>query len=342
MYKNFNEDTATVETPINLTFHPMESQKIQRWESTKSPEYWEYRDKWVEYPKNHIVSSFPLHLDIEATNACNLKCIMCPRTAKVKARTFWKIEMFDFETYKRLVDEGVANGLCSIKYNYLGEPLMNPQLIRMIKYAKQAGVLDTMLNTNATLLDEKMSYQLIGSGLDQLFFSFDSPYREKYNQIRVGADYDEVLNNIRRFNEIREKTGMVSPLTRASMVRMKENENDWEDFQELFEPIVDVVAYLDYANHIGQDKPEYLIPMNKLRTNKICCASLWERMFVHPDGMVTVCCLDSTRSLRVGNIFEESAQEIWIGAKYQKLRELHASGQSDKIAICAICPLSRY
>lgn len=331
-----------VDTPIDQTFHQMANEKIRRWEATLPPEYWEYRRKWEEYPKNHIVGSFPIHLDIEATTACNLRCIMCPRTDMVEAGTFWKIEMFDFDTYKRLIDEGVQNGLCSIKYNYLGEPILNPRLVEMIEYAKQAGVLDVMFNTNAMRLDEELSRRLIASGLDKLFFSFDSPYRERYNQIRVGADYDQVLGNIRRFNEIREEVGAVKPFTRVSMVLMKETKDDWEAFRELFEPIVDAVAYVDYINHIGQNKPErMLIPLGS-RKNKFCCPQLWQRMFVHPDGLVTVCCNDSIRRLQVGNIFEQSAQEIWLGEKYQRLRQLHASGHFDEIPTCASCPLGKY
>lgn len=331
-----------VDTPIDHNFHQEPNEKIRRWEATRSPEYWEYRRKWEENPKNHIVESFPIHLDIEATNACNLKCVMCPRTTMVENGTFWKIQMFDFEVYKRLIDEGVQHGLCSVKFNYLGEPTLNPRLVDMIEYAKQAGVLDVMFNTNATRLDDELSRRLIASGLDKLFFSFDSPYRDKYNQIRVGTDYDAVLRNIKRFMEIREEMGSITPFTRVSMVRMKENWDEWDAFRELFEPIVDAVAWVDYLDHTGQNNPErMMIPLGR-RNSKFCCPQLWQRMLVHPDGVVTVCCIDAARIMQVGNIFEQSAREIWLGEKYQRLRELHVTGRFEEIPICACCPLAKY
>lgn len=331
-----------VDTPIDHNFHQMPNDKMRRWESTLPPVYWEYRQKWEENPKRQIVGSFPIHLDIEATNACNLKCSMCPRTDMVKAGTFWKIKMFDFDTYKRLIDEGVAKGLSSVKYNYLGEPLLNPRLLEMIEYAKHAGVLDVMFNTNATLLNDKMSHRLIASGLDKLFFSFDSPYRDQYNLIRIGADYDKVLENIRRFMEIRQEMGSVKPFTRVSMVRMKDNEGEWEEFQQLFEPVVDSVAFVDYLDHSGQNNRNRMVAPLGTRNGKFCCPQLWQRMFVHPDGVVTVCCIDATRTLRVGDIFEQSIQEIWLGEKYQRLRELHAKGRFEEIPTCAVCPLAKY
>ena len=219
---------------------------------------------------------------------------------------------------------------------------MNPRLVDMIQYAKKAGVVDVMFNTNATQLTEDLSRRLITSGLDKLFFSFDSPDREQYNKIRVGADYDKVLANIQQFMDIRDQMGSVKPLTRVSMVRMKENEQEWEAFQELFVPIVDAVAYVDYLDHTGQYNPTRMIVPIGSRKKKFCCPQLWQRMFVHPDGVVTVCCIDSARTLQVGNVFESSTKEIWQGEKYQSLRALHSSGRFEEIPTCAQCPLARY
>ena len=331
-----------IDTPIDHNFHQTPTTRTERWESSLPDEYWDYRRRWEENPKNRVVGSFPIHLDIEATNACNLKCVMCPRTEKVEEGTFWKIQNVDLSAYKRLIDEGVKHGLSSVKFNYLGEPLLNRNLIDMIVYAKEAGILDVMFNTNATLLTEDMARKLIHSGLDKLFFSFDSPIREHYNQIRVGAEYDTTLNNIRRFMEIREELGSLKPFTRVSMVLMQENQHEWPDFQKLFEPLVDAVAYVDYLDHGTQHNPERTAIPVQSRTNTFCCPQLWQRMFVHPDGVATVCCLDAERELKVGHIFEQSVHEIWTGEAYQRLRDLHASGRFQEIPACARCPLATY
>ncbi len=347
-----SQPASAVETKIDHNYHQLKSEKTLRWEAILPPAYWEYRRKWETYPQEHRIGPFPVHLDIEATSNCNLLCTMCPRTDMVHEGTFWKVKNFDFDLFTRLIDEGSSKGLCSLKFNYLGEPLMNPRLIDMIRYAKEKGLVDAMFNTNATLLTEKTSRRLIESGLDKLFFSFDSPYRDHYNQIRVNANYDKVLRNIRRFHEIREALGSVTHFTRISMVRMKENEQEWEDFKNLFEPIVDAVAWVDYIEHNSQkgggEKSLHRIePMQKPletspihRDKKFCCPQLWQRMFVHPDGVVTVCCVDSARELTVGTIQDKTVEEIWNGPEYQKLRELHATGRIDEIPACAHCHLA--
>ncbi|MDY6974567.1 MAG: radical SAM protein [Thermodesulfobacteriota bacterium] len=336
------ETAVEVNTSIDHNFHLIANKKIELWESTRSQQYREYRRKWEEYPKNHFVAPFPIHLDIEATNACNLKCVMCPRPEMVESGTFWKIQMFDLDTYKRIIQEGVEYGLCSVKYNFMGEPTLNPNLIQMIEYAKQAGVIDVMFNTNATLLDENLSRQLIISGLDKLFFSFDSPYRDRYNAIRVGADFDRVLHNIIRFMVIRDEMGSITPFTRASMVLMKENEEDWTAFRELLEPIVDAVASVDYLDQGGLNNPERTVVPLGARKGRFCCPQLWQRMVVHPDGVVTICCIDALRVMNMGNIFHESIRDIWLSDTYEELRDKHINGRIDDIPLCAGCALAKY
>lgn len=336
------QEHQEIETPVDHNFHQQTNTKVLRWEATRPAEYWDYRQRWEQNPRNRTLTDFPIHLDIEATSACNLKCVMCSRTELVERNEFWKVQAFDFDQYCRLIDDGVRNGLSSIKYNFLGEPLLNKRLIEMIRYAKQAGVIDVMFNTNAVLLDESTSRELIASGLDKLFFSFDSADPDQYHAIRIGADYDKVLANIRNFIRIRSEMGSVSPFTRVSMVMMTDTRDQWRAFQDLFEPIVDAVAWVDYLDHTGRDNQQRTLVDLGSRKARYCCPQLWQRAFVHPDGVVTACCIDATREMPLGNVFEQPMAEIWRGEKYQQLRDLHAAGRSAEIPICSRCPLAAY
>ena len=53
---------------------------MYEWEQDLRDEYWEYRKAWSELPRTFTVSRFPLHLDIETTRRCNLRCPHCMRT----------------------------------------------------------------------------------------------------------------------------------------------------------------------------------------------------------------------------------------------------------------------
>lgn len=176
--------------PINANFHEVHhSEHYIKWLNSKSERYHEYRRKWAENPVNFIDEGYPLNLDIEASSACNLRCPMCPRTVVMKNsdKTREYSKHFDFSLYQRLIDEAAKLGIYAVKLNWLGEPLMNPRIVDMVRYAKSKGIEDVIMNTNATLLTEKMSRELISAGIDRIFFSFDSPYKDAYEKIRGGG-----------------------------------------------------------------------------------------------------------------------------------------------------------
>jgi radical SAM protein with 4Fe4S-binding SPASM domain len=336
------KEKKEIEIKIDHNFHLQSKDIMDQWEERRSTEYKNYRKAWHENPKLNIVNEFPIHLDIEATSACNFLCTMCPRTEMIEDKTFWKVENFNFEKYKKLIDVGSKKGLKSIKFQYLGEPLVNKNLVKMIKYAKYAGIVDVMFNTNASLLTEKKSKEIILSGVDKVFFSFDSPYRDKFNKIRVKGDYDQVLNNIKNFMKIKKELQSDTPITRVQMVLMEETKQEWEDFKRLFEGTVDTIAWIDYLDHGKQNEysKKGLVKIEK-KDKEFCCPQLWQRMFVHPDGLVTPCCTDSNRELVMGNINKDSVEKIWNNKKYKNMRKLHLQGQINKIPLCAKCTYAK-
>lgn len=348
---------------VDHNFHLIENDQAKDWEKRQPWEYHEYRRMWNENPKNDVLGAVPLHLDIEATSDCNLKCTMCPRTEMVNAGRFWQVESFSMGLFFRLIDEASFKGLKSLKLQYLGEPLLNPNIFEMVKYAKSKGIIDVMFNTNATSLTKAKIEKIFESGLDKLFFSFDSPNKEHYEKIRVNANYDKVLRNIRNFSEAKRQRGLDKPFTRVSMVKLPGFEDEWKQFQELFEPLVDGIAALDEMDHSEPTehfedpfssevmlKVKQQIEDEKIAVDarwnsdslkpEFCCPQLWQRMFIHPDGLVTPCCVDSYRTLKMGNIHESSIEEIWHGEQYQYLREIHRSGNRKLIETCRRCGLA--
>ncbi len=328
--------SSSVNIPVNPTYHEVINDFGKKWEESRSERYKEYRRKWIENPKNFILEDAPIHLDIEPTNACNLLCPMCPRTVliedKEKKKNF-NIGSMKLETYKKIIDEAVEIGVYSIKLNWLGEPLVHPNIVDMVSYAKEKGIEDVMFNTNAALLTKEMSRKLIEAGLDKLFFSFDSPYKEKYEEIRVGAKYEETLDNIKYIVKLRSELKKDIPLTRVSMVLMEENKDEYEEFIELFKDIVDVVAYVEYRDPIGKEGREIH------EDNGFACSQLWQRMFISWDGDCIVCCADNEKGYSVGNIHENRIKDIWKNEKYNAIRNNHRIGHWYNINVCEKCDL---
>ncbi len=325
--------------PVNSTFHEVRhAPHYYKWLESKSERYKEYRRKWADNPKSFIDEGYPLNLDIEASSMCNLKCPMCPRTLAVAKEGPGKASRyfvhFDFDLFKRLIDEAAELGVPALKLNWLGEPLMNPRIADMVRYAKEKGIEDVIMNTNAVLLTEEMSRALISAGIDRLFFSFEAPDKETYEKIRVGAKFENVLGNIARFNEIRKEMGALSPSTRVSMVMLPELENTMEAYKKLFEGIVDVVAYdefMDYEN-------DYLALLNERKGLRFACADLWHRIIIGADGEIAVCCVDHSASCNIGNIKDMTIKEAWNSPRLKEIRDLHQNMRWFDVDICKGCP----
>lgn len=324
---------------INPTYREIKkSKKLIEWEKEYPPKYWEYRRKWNENPKKQIVGDFPIHLDAESTRKCNLRCPMCPRTIKLERGEPLEEDDMDFRLYKKIIDEGSENGLRSVKLSYLGEPLLCKDLPKMVKYAKEKGIIDVMLNTNGVPLTEGMSEKLIEAGLDKLFISFDSPIKERYESIRVGAKFEQVIENMKTLVRMRDEQGLRTPVTRVSMVKMKENAHEIPEYVKLWEPIVEIVAMVDYVNPQGKDlKDRSAIQLKSHPT--FVCSQLYQRIFVHYNGKIGLCCTDYDAEMGLGNAWTDSIKEVWTGKKMQEIRELHNSGKWREVPLCAKCHL---
>ena len=329
-----------VTMPVNPTYHEIGySKHYAVWLDSKSDRYRDYRRKWTENPKNFINEGYPINLDIEASSACNLRCPMCPRTVMNYNRVGETIpsKHFDFELYKRIIDEAADIGVYAIKLNWQGEPLMNPRIVDMVGYAKEKGIEDVIMNTNATLLTDEMSHGLIKAGIDKIFFSFDAPDKETYEKIRVGAKFDEVLANIKRFHAIRKDLNCLGPATRASMVMLPGNETLLESYKALFREITDIVAYEDYIDF----EKDYDILDGRMDL-RFACPHLWQRMIIGVEGEIGVCCYDHKASFTVGNIKDTTIAAVWNSHKYDELRFHHQNFLWHQIEICSRCPLALF
>lgn len=301
------------------------------WEQQRSSPYWEYRRKWEEYPKNQIVSDFPIHLDIETTNGCNLQCPMCPRTVLLQKNSFYKIQFMDFGFYRHLIDQGADRGLCSVKLNYLGEPLLHPDVVKQVRYAKKRGIIDVMFNTNGTLLTEDLSRQLLDAGLDKIFFSFDSHLKDEYESIRIGADFEKTVDNIKTFVRLKNSGGYGSVETRISMVLRKDEHFKFLALKEMWKDIVDSVGY---GYYIERDPEKQ---MCHPPVKGFICAQPWQRIFVLVDGTVTPCCVDERQGYILGDAGKQDLKDIWLGIRARALRKAHQKGRYQEIGICRRC-----
>ena len=144
------------------------------------------------------LSSRPILVYAEATTRCNLHCFMCrlsfPETTR-QVREHMTLETFS--RIEPLLEPGSRLSLFG-----LGEPLMNPNFVEMLRIAKGRGAF-VGLNSNAMLLTERVARAMVELEQDLLVISFSGGTRETYERVITGANYDRVLDQLRRLNELK-------------------------------------------------------------------------------------------------------------------------------------------
>tara|TARA_B100000795_G_scaffold266646_1_gene250149 strand:- start:668 stop:2029 length:1362 start_codon:yes stop_codon:yes gene_type:complete len=310
-------------------------------------DYENYRYEWRNNPKLAIKNKLigekfnnseikPLCIDIEVASVCDLACPHCYRQF---ISTPDKI--MSKELAFKLIDQASEMKVPSMKFNWRGEPLLNPSLPEIIDYAKQKGVLETIINTNATKLDKKMSENIINSGLDLLIYSFDGGTKKSYEKMRPGRfkknNFEEIYNNIKSFGELKKKMRSSFPRTKIQMVLTDDTFNEQEKYFDLFKDIVDDVSVKQYTERGGKISDigeEYLkkstthhksitkkfLDIKKINPDsevmrdpdgsvyiskgRMPCEQPYQRMLITYDGRVSMCCYDWGSMHPVGYVDE--------------------------------------
>ena len=168
----------------------------------------------------------PVCLYLEVTNRCNLLCETCPRTFEAlepPADMSW-------ELFTRIVDQ--APGMRRAVLHGVGEPMLVPELPRMIRYLKARGVY-VLFNTNGTLLREKRFFELIESGLDELRVSLDAADAKTYAAVRGRPFFDRIVRDVRNLRVYQDKAGVQHPKISLWLTGLKETIQQLPDFVRL-------------------------------------------------------------------------------------------------------------
>ena len=149
-------------------------------------------------------SPAPEEIYLEVTNRCNLRCRTCPQFFGMAER----FHDLTWDRFRAVTDQFPT--LRRVALHGIGEPLLNPDLGRMIRHLKARGGY-VLFNSNGLLLRGKKAEDLAASGLDELRVSIDGGTPETYQTVRGVDGFDRILGNLRRFTTIKKRLGVEAP-----------------------------------------------------------------------------------------------------------------------------------
>jgi len=285
---------------------------------------------WDLVSRRPFLTGFPIHLDIELTSRCNLRCEMCFQRHMEEKR-----EDMPAETFKRIVDEGVEEGLCSMKLQSRGESMIHHDILDLLAYTKKRGVLDVHITTNGLLLNDNKIKGLVENGLDLFILSYDKEHAKA--SVMILDEYTKFLQDvIRKIDKERKRCESRLKIRIQTCVKDYTQENIElleKENKKIFPEAGTVLINPIYISY--EDDPHLL---NLEDYDFFPCSYLWQRLTVYADGSVTTCSRDyNCKYNRIGNIETNSIRELWHSPRMRGLRKLHLQRRRQDIHICAVC-----
>lgn len=292
-----------------------------------------------DYGLKKGAEEFPLMVVVSASYACNARCPVCPFTQSGLRSSFKDAPFIAPETFKKVADQCGEYGAW-IRITGGGEPLLHPQMLELIEYAKGVGA-KVGLITNGSLLNSYAIHKLLAADIDAIDISADASDEETYSKVRVGLDFNNLLHNVKmlvftRGINCKTKTKIV-----VSIVDQKAIEGKLDSAIKFWKKIVDNVQVRKYLTWGVGDATQSgnTAPLNK---DQAPCPLLFERIVVDSRGKLVLCSYDIAGKTDFGNVNQISIKEAWRGEKLEGLRKRMLEGKLESGDLCSSCADWKY
>ena len=292
--------------------------------------------------------SWPLHMQIELTNYCNLSCPVCPAGIGMMRR---KSKAIDPVIFERLMNE-VGRYPLTISLWGWGEPLLHPELADILRIAQNSGT-NIFLSTNGqNLNDDKVLQALIDYPPTYLIVCLDGLTDETNTRFRVGAKLEPALYGVRELAWMKREKGKKFPFLHFRYIVMKHNEHELPELENFarkhqFDRLtIRTLSIIDAPD----DKHNIMMPDDerfrayeyskgkRISRDDFICQGAFIFPTVFADGTVVCCCQDYNAQQPYGNIADgTSFADIWWSKKAAKIRKT-IKENLESFSFCRNCP----
>jgi len=232
-----------------------------------------------------------------------------------------------------------------LKVFLMQEPLVEPRLIAILDNIKQVNrhCKITVYSNMATMTEQKAREIIKSRYIDKLCVSFYGVTEEIYKQIQPPLNWKRTKHNIRRFMELRNKSGQDKPQVEMHYIAAPQLMKHCYSFSCEWDRVADRVGFVHYDDFHGvmpRLSDNYTNNMwGSPAPERTPCSRLWTGLNVLCDGTVTPCCVDFDGTVQLGNVNDDTLQNIWVDTPFQQFREAHVHREFQQIPLCRDCKI---
>lgn len=297
-----------------------------------------------------IRSKKPIVYNIETTNACNMRCEMCPRTTMMtRSIKTMHIDLFrkivnqlkphkkeKWEEWERFVHEkyGIKTTDMSENHFFLyvipkviqlhgyGDPLLDKNMGAYVKMLAVNGFY-SYFSCNPANIDIENTIEMIENGLNYVKYSIESVDDDRHKAIRGNeSNFTESYNKILKILDIKKEKGFKTVIVITMLDLNKEwQKDDFSKLKKLFEG-KDVYIYMKSEDQ--QWYREDYHGTNSVHWSEFC-KHPWMSMTIKSNGEAAMCMEDFNNEIVLGDTTKEYLYDIWNGERYDRFRRDHVA-----------------
>jgi MoaA/NifB/PqqE/SkfB family radical SAM enzyme len=252
------------------------------------------------------------------------------------------LKAMKFDLFKKIVDDirEFEHPLKVLRLYKDGEPLLNPKFVDMIKYAKDnPNILSVDTTTNASLLNPKKNLEIICAGLNRINISVEGISNRQYKDFsNYRINFDQFVENIRHFYEHRNQCEVIIKINGDVI-----SKDDRKLFYEIFHDKADGLS----IEHVMSCWPEFDLDGVEINNEQgiygqpikevSVCPYVFYSFSINSDGSASLCFLDWSRKLLIGDVGETSVKSIWQGQKLRDYQKMFLMKKRKEHPICRQC-----
>jgi radical SAM protein with 4Fe4S-binding SPASM domain len=231
-----------------------------------------------------------------------------------------EVGFIDWKTFKSVF---IGTRPISVKLNWRGEPLLHPDIAKLVEYAKSFSD-EVSFNTNGLLLTKELIKDLSDAGLDWLIISVDGATKYTYEKIRRGAKFDTLMSNIELLNRMNVKFKV-----RLQICKQPDNENEIKLWKRTFMFLADSIRVGNRFDPQGKNGYKVRQPKS--------CPQPWQRLTVSWKGDIHPCPSDYLGKVNLGNVHDETVASVWNSMDMQHIRGFLREGGRQNFQLCRNC-----
>lgn len=286
----------------------------------------------------------PFIINVDPADACNFECTFCPTGDRELMKKVGRpLRMMDFNVFKKIVDD-LSEFEKPIKVLRLykdGEPLLNPKFADMVRYAKNSGGCERVDTTsNASLLNPKKNREIVDAGLDRINISVEGVSPEQYKSIsNYKINMEKFVGNIA---DLYANKGNLEIVVKINGDHL--SSDDKKLFYDTYREISDGM----YIEHVMGCWPEFELNGQSVINNEfgiygqeikevMVCPYVFYSFSFNSDGLASLCFLDWSRKLVIGDVRKESVKDIWLGKKMRGYQKMFLEKKRKNHPVCGDC-----